>query len=136
VVRLYLGIMTSSRTVKRFAVGTCALGATALAFLAIMWIPNPYPANASCDTDHGYAAIKAHAEANSTLALLALSCAALGVAVCIAGALKAADHRVELPRTSTFLSASALFALGVLPFIGIGFVSFAALIGSGLYCQN
>jgi hypothetical protein len=58
------------------------------------------------------------------------------VAVCIAGALKAADHRVELPRTTTFLSASALFTLGVLPFLAIGFVSFAALIGSGLYCQT
>ena len=98
VTRLYLGGMASSRTVNRLAVAVCALGASALAFLASMWLLNPYPAGASCDTDHGYAEIKAHAEANSTLA--------------------------------------PLFTLGVLPFLAIGFVSFAALIGSGLYCQN
>ena len=91
--------------------------------MASTWLLNPYPASASCETADGYAAIKAHAEANSVLALLGLASAAVGAAVCLAGAVKAGGHRLA-------------FVLGLVPFVGIGFVSLALLVVSGLYCQN
>jgi hypothetical protein len=95
----------------------------ALGLLASVWLLNPYPTGASCSTPDGYAAIQAHAHTNSLLAALAVSCAAIGAAVCIAGAVKAAGHRME-------------FVLGVVPFVGVAFFSLVLLIASGLYCQN
>lgn len=115
--------MRPSRTAQSLAVIACALGLIALALLGSIWLMNPYPTGARCETADGYAAIKAHAEADGTLALLALSFAAVGAIVCVAGAVKAVGHRVE-------------FVLGVLPFAVIGFLSIALLIVSGLYCQN
>lgn len=95
----------------------------ALGSLASVWLLNPYPTGATCSTPGGYAAIQAHAHTNSLLAVLALSCAATGAAVCIAGAGKATGHRME-------------FVLGIVPFVGVAFFSLVLLIASGLYCQN
>jgi hypothetical protein len=105
------------------AVAAVALGLVALAFLASTSLLNPYPTGARCETSAGYAAIKAHAETNGVLALLALGTAAVGAAICVAGAVKASPYRVA-------------FVLSVVPFVGLGFASLALLIGSGLYCQN
>jgi hypothetical protein len=115
--------MELASSVRALAVAAVALGLVALAFLASTSLLNPYPTGARCETSAGYAAIKAHADTNGVLALLALATAAVGAAVCVAGAVKARTYRVT-------------FVLGILPFLGLGFVSLALLIGSGLYCQN
>lgn len=115
--------MRPSRTAPPLAVLACVLGVTALGLLCSIWLVNPYPEAARCETADGYAAIKAHAEANSLLVLLALLSAAGGAAACIAGAVMARVHRVW-------------FVLGVLAFVCVGLVSIPLLIGSGLYCQN
>jgi hypothetical protein len=119
----YLGAMRSGSNVRAFALPALAFGLIALAFLASSWLLNPYPTGASCDTRDGYTAIKAHANTNGVLALLALASAAIGGVVCVAGVVKARGHRVA-------------FLLGVVPLLPIGFLSLALLVVSGLYCQN
>ena len=111
------------RAAAPFALAACVLGLVSLGLLASAWLLNPVPAGAACDTTDGYAAIKSHAETNSSLALLALSSAVIGAVVSIVGALTATGRRME-------------FALGVVPFVGLGFFSLILLIASGLYCQN
>jgi len=115
--------MPFDRTTRSLAIAACAIGLVAVGLLAGARFLNPYPADASCYSEEGYAAIKAHAQTNSSLALFALACAGMGAAVCLAGAVKATGHRAQ-------------FVLGVLPFVGLGFFSIVVLIGSGLYCQN
>jgi hypothetical protein len=115
--------MQPSRTAQSLAVPACALGVIALVLLGSIWLFNPYPSGAQCETADGYAAIKAHAETNGLLASSALLLAAVGAVVCIAGAVKAAGYRFW-------------FVLGIPPFLGIGLVAIPLLIVSGLYCQN
>jgi len=128
--------MGHARTVRTLAWIVCALGVVALGCWASVWLVNPYPAGAECGTQDGHAAIRAHSEANGALFVVALSCAVAGAIACAAGAIKATGHRIELPRTTIFVSSSAAFAIGIVPFLGIGFFSFAGLIASALSCQN
>ena len=115
--------MTSARTAQSLAISACVLGVVALGLLGSSWVLNSYPASARCETADGYAAIRAHAQANGQLAFAALLLGVVGTAVCIAGAIRAADHRLA-------------FVVGVVPFVAISLVSIPLLIVSGLYCQN
>lgn len=115
--------MRPASNVRAYALSALASGCVGLAFVASTWLLNPFPTGASCYTADGYAAIKAHADANGVLAFLALACAAVGGTVCLVGAVKAKGHRVA-------------FALGLLPFVGIALVSLALLLVSAFYCQN
>jgi hypothetical protein len=115
--------MAPSHTVRWFAGIAGALGAVALGLAANVYLLNPYPADAGCESDAGYAAIKAHADTNADLAIVILLCAIAGAVVCIAGAVMAAGRR-------------GWFALGVVPFGALCLFSLVLLLASGLYCQN
>jgi len=128
--------MRQARTVRTLGWIVCALGVVALGCWVCVLLLNFYPAGAECGTRDGYAAIRAHSEANSSLLVVALSCAVAGAIASLAGAIKATGHRIGLPRTTIFVSSSAVFAVGILPFLGIGFLSFAGLVASALSCQN
>jgi len=52
--------MAPSQTVRWFAGIAGALGAVSLGLVASIYLLNPYPADARCDSEAGYAAIKAH----------------------------------------------------------------------------
>jgi hypothetical protein len=108
---------------RSLALLAAAFAAVAVLLLASAWLFNRPPADASCETTAGYAAIKSHSEANASVALIALLCTALSGVVCLAGAVRAAGYRL-------------LFGLAVLPLVALGFVSLVVVIGSGLYCQN
>lgn len=108
---------------RSLALLAAAFGAVAVLLLASAWLFNRPPADASCGTTAGYAAIKSHSEANASVALIALLCTALSGVVCLAGAVRAAGYRL-------------LFGLAVLPLVALGLVSLVVVIGSGLYCQN
>ena len=133
---MYVGSMTTAGAARKTALLACALGAVAVGCLGSAWLLNPYPVDAQCATPDGYAAIKAHAETNGVLTLVALASAVCGAVICVAGAFTARGGRIELPRTPLFVSPSAVFLLGLVAFLCIGFVSLAGLIASGLYCQS
>lgn len=97
--------------------------AVAVVLLASVWLFNPIPQGADCGGDEGYAAMKAHAEANGSLAGFALLFTGLSGVVCLVGAVRGTGYRL-------------LFALGFVPLLVITFVSLAVLKASGLYCQN
>jgi len=105
------------------AVLATAFAALALALFASMWLFNPYPEGATCYTAQGYASIKDHANANATLAMFALLCAAVGGLTCVVGITSAAGHRLA-------------FALGLVPLFVMGWLAVVVLIVSGLNCQN
>jgi hypothetical protein len=110
-------------TTRILAVLAAAFAALALALFAGMWLLNPYPDGASCYTEQGYASITAHANANASLATLALLFAAVSGLTCGVGVARAAGHRLA-------------FALGLVPLFVMGWLAVAVLIVSGLNCQN
>ena len=123
---------------RTLALVACALGAVTLCCWASVLLVNPYPAGAQCGTQEGYAAIEAHSETNSELLLVALMCTGAGVVVCLGGAIAAVGRptRIPMARTTWYISSSALFLLGALLFIGVGFVALSGLIVSLMPCQN
>jgi hypothetical protein len=119
----YAGHVAVWSTTRILAVTAAVFAAVAVVLLASVWLFNPIPQGADCGGDKGYAAMKAHAEANGSLAGFALLFIGLSGVVCLVGAVRATGYRL-------------LFALGVVPLLVIAFVSLAVLIASGLYCQN
>jgi hypothetical protein len=119
----YAGHVAVWSTTRILAVTAAVFAAVAVVLLASVWLFNLIPQGADCGSDEGYAAMKAHADANGSLAGFALLFTGLSSVVCLVGAVRGTRYRL-------------LFALGVVPLLVITFVSLAVLIASGLYCQN
>ena len=119
----YAGRMSSWSSTRITAVLAACFAALAVVLIASVSLLNPPPEGASCYTADGYAAMKAHAEANVTLALFALLSTAVCAVICLVGALRAAGYRLG-------------FALAMLPLLVLGMVCLTVVIAWGLYCQN
>src|SRR3954447_7143 len=116
-------LMAGWSTTRMMAVLAATFAGIAVALLASVWLGISYPHGASCYTDAGYAAIKANAQANESLAIFALALTAVSVLICAVGVVRATGHR-------------AAFALSLVPLILVGLAGLFTLFVSAFYCQN
>ena len=84
----YAGHVAVWSTTRILAVTAAVFAAVAVVLLASVWLFNPIPQGADCGSDEGYAAMKAHADANGSLAGFALLFTGLGGVVCLVGAVR------------------------------------------------
>ena len=115
--------MADWSTTRIMAVLAGMSAGVAVALLVSVWLFIGYPDGASCYTEAGYAAIKSHAEANESRAILALVLTAVSGLICAAGVVQATGHR-------------AAFAFSLLPVFLVGLAGLFTLFVSAFFCQN